>query len=107
MIEGGLFTLRQEEGEQCSGFYTTRFVAAATPEEAAARAKRLILGDWQGLSLMSKLTGTESPSLSVVECEVVEGWFRLKSAIGYVFFPDDSAAPEAGSERKDAPAEGG
>jgi hypothetical protein len=67
-------------------FFTTRFVPARTALEAETRARKLILLEWNGLSLLSTFTGTDAPCLSVVEAEVIDGWFRWTSGRGFTLF---------------------
>ena len=94
----GFELLIQDTDDKVVGFYTTRFVAATSRLEAESKAKNAIVREWQGLSLMSHFTGTETPSLAVVESHSIEGWVRKGSGHGFSFYgpePTSEAAQNA------------
>ena len=78
------------ESEVQIGFYSQRFVAARGRAEAEARAKEAVLFEWQGLSLMSGRTGVEAPELEADESEAIQGWFKIDSGGGFMFFSVDA-----------------
>jgi len=57
-----------ERGEP-TGFFTTRFVAARSRQDAESIALSRVRKDWSGWSLLSHLTGVEEPQLAVDETE--------------------------------------
>ncbi len=81
-----------ERGEP-TGFFTTRFVAARSRQDAESIALSRVRKDWSGWSLLSHLTGVEEPQLAVDETEALVERVRLRRGAGYVFFRD---SPESG-----------
>ena len=66
------------------GFYATRIVAAASPEEARARALESVRGEPR-----LALAAIQAPTLAVDEIEAVENSGAPTPTPGIVFYPDD------------------
>lgn len=96
MIQGSGFELPVEgsgpDDPNPNGFFTTRFVAASSRSEAEEKAGAHALSDWQGLSLLGHLSGTDEPHMSVCESEAIEGWFRLTRCRGFTLYADEESA---------------
>lgn len=95
LLEGSGFELPVEgadaEYPNPTGFFTTRFVAAPSRLDAEAAARRRVLAEWQGLSLLDHFTGIDEPVLRVCATEAMDGWFRLRPGRGFSFFHADPA----------------
>ena len=73
------------------GFYTTRWVEAASPEDAAAIATRLVLEE---LAARGTKNPPDQPVHVAVEELAVVSWFeaiRRGPGRGYTFYPDDAS----------------
>lgn len=73
-----------------AGFYTTRFVEAATSDEAAARAIAVVQEE------LKDLNHSDSPASITAEGvrEDEEGFFRYAPGSGFTWYlEDDSASP--------------
>ena len=75
--------------EPIIGFYTTRRVRAASPEEAVAVARNLVLTDWTGTGKYASANRGSVPELSVEEVFPVPLMARMFGPRpgGYVFYP--------------------
>ena len=89
LLHGDEFRLPIAEGKDAIGFYTTRFVASRSKQDAEARARDGVLNDWNGLSLMSHFSGTESPRIAVEEACTIEERVWLRPRQGFTFYSDE------------------
>lgn len=86
LMEGRNFLLLMDGKEQRVGFYTTRWVEAANPEEAELKAAAAIKADPR-LKSSVKNPKNDPPMLHLTEMSEVEAIER--PGAGFTFYPDN------------------
>jgi hypothetical protein len=94
LVHGDGFALPVDGGRSVVGFYTNRFVAAATPQEARRLAITSVQSEWKHRGY-EKRAG--QVALTVEELHVLSERFRYRSGSGFTFY-SQSAEGDGGPE---------
>jgi len=88
-LRGENFNIVTEGKVENLGFYTTRFVKAATPEEAEIKAVEMVRSDKKLLATLIKVEEL-APKIYLEEIWP-ERWWKPIGSKGYTFYPMESA----------------
>jgi hypothetical protein len=86
VLHGEGIYIPQEEHGHLAGFYATRFIRAASPQQAAALAIGLLRNEWFN-SPYSTVDRSGGPTITVKEVEMIRNPFRRSGRNrGYDFY---------------------